>query len=52
MRTVPLLTALLALTAATPARAQKPGPILAIDPSRFDTTCAPCTDFYRYANGG
>jgi putative endopeptidase len=52
MRTVPLLTALLALTAATPARAQKPGPILAVDPSRFDTTCAPCTDFYRYANGG
>jgi putative endopeptidase len=24
----------------------------AIDPAHFDTTCAPCRDFYQYANGG
>src|SRR5713101_3529209 len=23
-----------------------------LDPSNLDTTCAPCRDFYRYANGG
>lgn len=23
-----------------------------IDPSNFDTTCKPCDDFWRYANGG
>ncbi len=23
-----------------------------LDPANFDTTLAPCTDFYRYANGG
>lgn len=24
----------------------------ALDPANFDTTCAPCRDFYQYANGG
>src|SRR5258706_14471272 len=24
----------------------------AIDPANYDTTCAPCRDFYQYANGG
>ncbi len=24
----------------------------AIDASRLDTTCSPCEDFFRYANGG
>jgi putative endopeptidase len=27
-------------------------PIQAVDPANFDTTCAPCTDFFQYANGG
>jgi putative endopeptidase len=27
-------------------------PTLPIDPANRDTTCAPCNDFYRFANGG
>ncbi|PYP73863.1 MAG: peptidase M13, partial [Gemmatimonadetes bacterium] len=23
-----------------------------LDPANLDTSCAPCQDFYRYANGG
>ncbi|MGH7518271.1 MAG: M13 family metallopeptidase [Gemmatimonadales bacterium] len=41
-------TLLLALLAA-PVSAQQPKPI---DPANFDTTCAPCRDFFTYANGG
>jgi putative endopeptidase len=28
------------------------GPAAALDPANFDTTCAPCRDFFQYANGG
>jgi predicted metalloendopeptidase len=27
------------------------GPLPLADPANFDTTCAPCTDFWRYVNG-
>ncbi len=40
-----------AATAATPAAAQHPG-AGTFAKANFDTTCAPCTDFYEYANGG
>jgi putative endopeptidase len=43
-----------ALAGVTPAAAQpsppSSGPI-AFDPANRDTTCAPCRDFYQYANG-
>ncbi|MDE3172344.1 MAG: M13 family metallopeptidase [Gemmatimonadota bacterium] len=44
--------ALCALAAAVtaPARAQQAAPPL--DRANLDTTCAPCTDFYDFANGG
>lgn len=51
MRAV-VLTTVLALAAVTALPAQAPGSIRAIDPARFDTTCAPCADFFGYANGG
>lgn len=41
-------TLVLALIAA-PVSAQQPKPI---DPADVDTTCAPCRDFFQYANGG
>lgn len=30
---------------------QAPTPMQAVDRTRLDTTCAPCQDFYRFANG-
>lgn len=37
-------------------RAQRPLPeapaFVSVDRASFDTTCAPCQDFYRFANGG
>jgi putative endopeptidase len=52
MRSVIVAAILLALTDMTGAFAQIPKPILAVDPARFDTSCAPCKDFFQYANGG
>jgi putative endopeptidase len=43
---------LLALTAIQLLEAQVPPSVRAIDPANFDTTCSPCQDFFRYANGG
>src|SRR5690242_9393015 len=45
-----LLVPLLALGLATGASAQVTHH--GLDPANLDTTCAPCQDFYRYANGG
>src|SRR3954463_1956032 len=28
------------------------GQVKPIDPANIDTTCSPCKDFFRYANGG
>ena len=55
-----LTLSLLALAAAAPARAQQPQsqpqstPQLmpALDVADIDTTCKPCSNFYRYATGG
>jgi putative endopeptidase len=44
------LAALAAGACATPKVAQQSPPPL--DRANLDTTCAPCTDFYEYANGG
>src|SRR5207244_4043159 len=45
-----LLAAALALVA--PASLPSQGVHHGLDPANRDTTCAPCQDFYRYANGG
>ncbi len=37
---------------AAPAAATAPAPVKALDPATRDTSVAPCTDFYTYANGG
>ncbi len=47
LASVVMLAALLAL----PAAAQRPG-ARALDPADRDTTCAPCRNFYQWANGG
>jgi putative endopeptidase len=53
MRPSLLIAALLAATLAAPAavRAAEPSSP-ALDPANLDTTCSPCRDFFRYANGG
>src|SRR3989441_4065546 len=45
-----LLAAALACLAPTSLLSQGTHP--GLDPANRDTTCAPCQDFYRYANGG
>ena len=45
-----LAAASAALPAAAQTTAQKP--VVALDPANRDETCAPCNDFYKYANGG
>ncbi len=42
---------LLAAVASSVAVAQKPGASHVLDRANLDTTCAPCTDFYEFANG-
>src|SRR6266550_7360722 len=44
-----LVPAMIFLAAAAPLAAQNHH---GLDPANFDTTCAPCQDFYRFANGG
>src|SRR5947207_5451283 len=44
-----LVPAMIFLAAAAPLAAQNHH---GLDPANFDTTCAACQDFYRYANGG
>jgi putative endopeptidase len=48
----PLLVAVAAATLASTAAAQAASQHRGLDPANLDTTCAPCQDFYRYANGG
>jgi putative endopeptidase len=48
--TRPLTAVVLWSVLATPLAAQ--GQTKPIDPANLDTTCAPCKDFFRYANGG
>ena len=45
-----LAAMLVATLAATPLAAQ--GQAKPIDPANLDTTCAPCQNFFQYANGG
>jgi putative endopeptidase len=42
----------LTLAVATSLAAQGPTQTTALDRANLDTTCAPCADFYQYANGG
>jgi putative endopeptidase len=44
-----VLVALVAVPSFTVAQTK---PHRGLDPANFDTTCAPCQDFYRFANGG
>jgi len=34
------------------AQTAAPNSVVALDPANRDETCAPCNDFYKYANGG
>ena len=52
MRVTGVLVTLLSLTPVAAVARQIADSIRAVDPTRFDTTCAPCRDFFRYANGG
>jgi putative endopeptidase len=45
-----LAATMLAAAAATQT-GQPPAPLRAVDRTRLETTCAPCEDFYRFANG-
>lgn len=46
----PFAVAIAWATAATPLLAQ--GQTKPLDPANLDTTCAPCQNFFQYANGG
>ena len=51
--TVAALVGALAARAAAQQAAQQAAPqAKPLDRANLDTTCAPCADFYRYANGG
>src|SRR5918997_1233217 len=45
-------TAVLAVVIIQPVQAQDAPAARAVDRANFDTTCSPCQDFFRYANGG
>src|SRR5438067_10942298 len=52
MRSPVLLALAVASWAWANSAAQHPAPRVTLDRASFDTTCAPCADFNRYANGG
>jgi putative endopeptidase len=47
-----LLVPILSLILVTPGAAQNASQHHGLDPANMDTTCLPCQDFNRYANGG
>ncbi|HEY7479517.1 MAG TPA: M13 family metallopeptidase [Gemmatimonadales bacterium] len=52
MRAIALVVSMLALAPLSALSAQSSASIKAVDSARFDTSCAPCRDFFQYANGG
>ncbi|MEO7987742.1 MAG: M13 family metallopeptidase N-terminal domain-containing protein, partial [Gemmatimonadales bacterium] len=52
MRHLRMVALLQVLTLPGLAHAQSDRPVLAVDSTHLDTTCAPCRDFYQFANGG